>query len=144
FIAGFAGILFTSLAGNDSFTSISIGDGYIFLCMVAQAISFILIGRLNSTSDPRLLTGYMLVSGSVVIFMLGLWLEQDLAQISKLFSWKLCSIFLFSVVIATAVGHIISDYAVKKVWPAETAVVVNLNTLFVFIAAAIDLGFPIL
>src|SRR5699024_11579849 len=58
FIAGFAGILFTSLAGNDSFTSISIGDGYIFLCMVAQAISFILIGRLNPTFDPRLLTGY--------------------------------------------------------------------------------------
>src|SRR5699024_7194869 len=74
FIAGFAGILFTFLAGNDSFTSISIGDGYIFLCMVAQAISFILIGRLNPTFDPRLLTGYMLVSGSVVIFMLGLWL----------------------------------------------------------------------
>ncbi|HLR23517.1 MAG TPA: DMT family transporter [Pseudogracilibacillus sp.] len=144
FIAGFAGILFTSLAGNDSFTSISIGDGYIFLCMVAQAISFILIGRLNPTFDPRLLTGYMLVSGSVVIFMLGLWLEQDLAQISKLFSWKLGSIFLFSAVIATAVGHMIYNFAVKNVGPAETTVFVNLNTLFALIGSAIFLGEPIL
>src|SRR5699024_9635899 len=50
-IAGIAGILFTSLAGNDSFTSISSGDGYFFLCMVAQAISFFLIGRVNPTFD---------------------------------------------------------------------------------------------
>jgi len=144
FIVGFAGILFTSLAGNDSFTSISIGDGYIFLCMVAQTISFILIGRLNPAFDPRLLTGYMLVSGSAVIFMLGLWLEQDLAQISKLFSWKLGSIFLFSAVIATAIGHMIYNFAVKNVGPAETTVFVNLNTLFALIGSAIFLGEPIL
>lgn len=144
FIAGFAGILFTSLAGAGGITAISIGDGYVFLCMVAQAISFILIGKLNPTFDPRLLTGYMLISGSVVIFMLGLWLEQDIAQIGKLFSWKLGSIFLFSAIIATAVGHMIYNYAVKNVGPAETTVFVNLNTMFALIGSAIFLGEPIL
>src|SRR5699024_12495563 len=128
-IAGFAGILFTSLAGNDSFTSISIGDGYIFLCMVAQAISFILIGRLNTTFDPRLLTGYMLVSGSVVIFMVGLWLEQDLAQISKLFSWILGSIILFSAVISTAEVHMIYNCVIKNVMTAEHNVIFHLTLL---------------
>src|SRR5699024_877111 len=55
FLAGFAGILFTSIAGTEGVASVSSGDVYIFLCMVAQAISFILIGRLNPTFDPRLL-----------------------------------------------------------------------------------------
>src|SRR5699024_2567010 len=103
----------------------------------AQAISFILIGRLNPTFDPWLLTGYMLVSGSVVIFMLGLWLEQDLAQISKLFSWKLGSIFLFSAVIASAVGHMIYNFALKNVGSAETTVLDNLNPLFALFGSAI-------
>src|SRR5699024_12338985 len=55
FIAGFAGILFTSLARNDSFTSISIVLDYIFLCMVPQAISFILFGMINLFIQQSLL-----------------------------------------------------------------------------------------
>src|SRR5699024_8301301 len=94
--------------------------------------------------EPRLLTGYMLVSGSVVIFMRRLQLDQDLAQISKLFSWKIGNIFLFSAVIATTVGHMIYNFAVKNIGPAETTVVVNLNTLFALIGYAIFLGDPIL
>lgn len=144
FIAGFTGIIFTSLAGAGGITAISIGDGYVFLCMVAQAISFILIGKLNPTFDPRLLTGYILISGSIVIFMLGLGIEQDIAQIGKLFSWKLGSVFLFSSIIATAVGHMIYNYAVKNVGPAETTVFVNLNTMFALIGSAMFLGEPIL
>ena len=144
FLAGFTGILFTSLAGADGLSSISAGDGYIFLCMAAQAVSFILISTLNPTFDPRLLTGYMLISGSVVIFLVSLWVDGDLGQISKLFSWKLGSIFLFSALIATAVGHMIYNYAVKNVGPAETTVFVNLNTLFALIGSAIFLGEPIL
>src|SRR5699024_11451461 len=74
FIAGFAGILFTSLAGNDSFTSISIGDGYILLCLVAQAISFILIGWLYSTLDFWLLYVSILVSCYFFLFFICFWL----------------------------------------------------------------------
>src|SRR5699024_11404303 len=59
FIAGFVGILFTSLAGNDSFTSISIGDGYIFFCIVDEWISFIFIGRFLSFFFLRFLYCFM-------------------------------------------------------------------------------------
>lgn len=144
FILGFLGILFTSLAGTGGAASISLGDGFIFLCMVAQAISFILIGKLNPTFDPRLLTGYMLITGSIVIFLFGVSVEQDLAQLSKLFSFRLGSIFLFSAIIATAFGHMVYNYAVKNVGPAETTLFVNLNTMFALIGAAIFLGEPIL
>lgn len=144
FIAGFVGIIFTSLAGVGGISAISIGDGYVFLCMVAQAISFILIGKLNPTFDPRLLTGYILISGSLIIFILGMLVEQDIAQLGKLFSPKLGSIFLFSSIIATAVGHMIYNYAVKNVGPAETTIFVNLNTMFALIGSALFLGEPIL
>ena len=144
FVLGFLGILFTSLAGAGGVASISLGDGFIFLCMVAQAISFILIGKLNPTFDPRLLTGYMLITGSIVIFLFGLMMEQDLTQLSKLFSLKLGSIFLFSAIIATAFGHMVYNYAVKNVGPAETTLFVNLNTMFALLGAAVFLGEPIL
>src|SRR5699024_12400278 len=67
--------------------------------MLAQAFSFILISKLNPTFDPRLLTGYMLVLGSVVILSVSLVVEGNVAQLSKLFSWKLGSIFMFSAVV---------------------------------------------
>jgi drug/metabolite transporter (DMT)-like permease len=140
FVLGFIGILITSVAGADGPASISLGDLFIFLCMIAQAISFILIGKLNPTFDPRLLTGYMLVIGSVAIFIVSLSVENDLGQIVRLFNWKLGSIFLFSAIIATAFGHMVYNFAIKNVGPAETTIFVNLNTLFALIGTAIFLG----
>jgi len=105
---------------------------------------FILISKLNPTFDPRLLTGYMLLIGSFAIFIMGTFIEGDLMQITQLFSWKLGLIFLFSAIIATAFGHMVYNFAVKNVGPAETTIFVNLNTLFALIGAAFFLGEPIL
>lgn len=144
FILGFFGIIFTSLAGGDGFSAISIGDGYIFLSMFVQAISFILISVLNPTFDPRLLTGYMLLIGSVFIFLFGVGFEQDVQQLTQLFSLKLGLVFLFSAIIATALGHMVYNYAIRNVGPTETTIFVNLNTLFAIVGAALFLGEAIL
>src|SRR5699024_3860567 len=120
----------------------SIGDAFVFLCMVAQAISFILISKLNPTFDPRLLTGYMLVLGSLAIFAFGVIWEQDVGQLGKLFSWKFGSIFHFSALIAIDFRHIVYILAIKNVGPAETTLFVNLNTFFAIFGAAIFLGEP--
>lgn len=144
FVFGFIGIIVTTLVGGEGIGSISYGDVMIFLSMLAQAFSFILISKLNPTFDPRLLTGYMLVLGSVVILSVSLVVEGNVAQLSKLFSWKLGSIFMFSAVVATAFGHMTYNYAVKNVGPTETTIFVNLNTLFALLGAAIFLGEPIL
>lgn len=140
FLLGFIGIVFTSLAGSDAVASISSGDLFIFLSMVAQATSFILISKLNPTFDPRLLTGYMLVVGSVFIMISAQVIEGDLSQISNLFTVKLGLIFLFSALVATAFGHMVYNYAVKNVGPAETTIFVNLNTIFSLTGASIFLG----
>lgn len=140
FILGFIGIIMTSLAGTDSISTISIGDLMIFISMLSQAFSFILISRLNPNFDPRLLTGYMLVLGAIVIFITSLMFESDLSQITHLFSWKFGSIFLFSALIATAFGHMTYNYAIKKVGPAESTVFINLNTIFALAGTALFLG----
>lgn len=144
FVLGFAGILMTSLAGPEGIDAISFGDVLIFLSMLVQAISFILISKINPTFDPRLLTGYMLIIGSFFIFVVALVTEQNMTQLSGLLSWKLGLVFLFSAVVATAFGHMTYNYAVKNVGPAETTVFVNLNTIFALIGAALFLGEPIL
>lgn len=144
FLLGFIGILTTSLAGAEGFEAISIGDLMIFLSMFMQAFSFILISKLNPTFDPRLLTGYMLLVGSVFIFIISYIIEGDLAQLTQLFTWKLGSVFLFSAIIATAFGHMIYNFAIKNVGPTETTIFVNLNTLFALLGASLFLGEPIM
>lgn len=140
FLVGFIGIIITSLAGAGGLAGISIGDGYILLSMMAQAISFILISKLNPTFDPRLLTGYMLLIGSLFIFLFGLAIEGDLGQLSQVFTLDLGLIFVFSAIVATAFGHMTYNYAIRNVGPTETTIFVNLNTLFAILGAAIFLG----
>src|SRR5699024_2086868 len=86
FFLGFIGIIITSVAGTGGISAISLGDGYIFLSMFFQAISFILISKLNPSFDPRLLTGYMLILGSIFIFIVAVGVEQNVSQLGQLFS----------------------------------------------------------
>lgn len=144
FILGFIGIVLTSIAGSDGFGSISSGDLIVFLSIFSQAFSFILISKLNPTFDPRLLTGYMLIVGSLFIFILAVVIERDITQLSALFSWKIGSVFLFSAIGATALGHMVYNYAVRNVGPAEIAIFANLSTLFALIGSAIFLKEAIL
>lgn len=144
FLLGFIGILITSLAGTEGIATVSSGDVMIFLSMFVQAFSFILISKLNPTFDPRLLTGYMLMLGSIFIFVVSFILEGDFVQLSKLLSWKLGMLFLFSAIIATAFGHMTYNFAIKNVGPTETTIFVNLNTLFALLGATFFLGEPIM
>src|SRR5690625_692466 len=141
---GFVGILMTSLAGTEGIESFSFGDVIIFSSMVMQAFSFILISKLNPTFDPRLLTGYMLVIGSIFIFIVAIFFEQNVSQLTKLFSGKIGLTFIFSAVVATAFGHMTYNFAIRNVGPTETTIFVNLNTLFAIVGAALFLGEPIL
>src|SRR5699024_7037338 len=97
FILGFLGIILTSVASADGIGAMSAGDIIVFLSIFSQAFSFILISRLNPTFDPRLLTGYMLVVGSFFIFIVALFMERVIAQLTALFFWKLGFVFLFIV-----------------------------------------------
>lgn len=144
FILGFVGIILTSVAGADGFGSLSSGDLIVFLSIFSQAFSFILISKLNPTFDSRLLTGYMLLVGSGFIFIIALVMNQNISQLSALFSLKMGSIFLFSAIGATALGHMVYNYAVRNIGPAEIAIFANLSTVFALIGSALLLKEAIL
>ncbi|WP_090867451.1 DMT family transporter [Oceanobacillus limi] len=144
FLLGFTGVAITSIAGNGGFTSISIGDIFVLISILGQAYSFILISKLNPNFDSRLLTGYMLVFGSFFIFIVSLFEGSEVSQLIELWSFDLGFVFLFSAVIATAVGHMIYNAAIKQVGPAESAIFINFTTVFALVGSAIFLGETIL
>ncbi len=143
FLLGFIGVVTVSISNANNLSSVSIGDLCIFLSIWSQSYSFILISKLNPDFDPRLLTGYMLVTGSLFVFIMGLVLERNFSQLTALFSWDLGAIFLFSAIIATAFGHMIFNGAIKKIGPTETTIFLNLSTLFAVLGAAIFLREPV-
>ncbi len=140
FLLGFAGVIVTTLSGTAGITLLSSGDLLIFIGVLTQAISFIQISKLNPELDPRLLTGFMLVIGGIIIFLLSFYNGSNVGQILQLFSWKLGLIFLFSALCATAFGHMVYNVAIKKVGPAETAIFINFSTIFALLGAILFLG----
>lgn len=139
FILGFIGIIITSSSGFE-LTSISFGDLFVFLGALVQALSFILISKLNPSFDPRLFTGYMLFVGSFFIFGTSVFVENNVAQLGRLISWDIGIVFLLSALFGTAFGHMIYNYAIKQVGPAETAIFINLNTVFAVLGSVLFLG----
>jgi len=140
FIFGGIGVSLTVLAGDTSLSGMSIGDFYVFLAIVSQAISFIIISKAAKTLDPRLLTGYMLVIGSILLLLIGLWKEPEgLASLGNA-SVGMWSIFFASAIFATAVGHMLYNYAIGQTGPAEASIFLNLNTFLSILFAGIFLG----
>ncbi|MBP1948307.1 DMT family transporter [Virgibacillus litoralis] len=140
FILGFIGVVVTTLTGAGGLAAISLGDFIVFLGVIVQGFSFVLISKLKPTFDPRLATGYMLLIGSFFIFMLSQAFGSEIQEITYLLDWKLGAVFLFSAVFASAFGHMTYNYAIKKVGPAEAALFINMNTLFAIIGASIFLN----
>jgi drug/metabolite transporter (DMT)-like permease len=140
-LLGFSGVSFIVLEGDGGISGVSIGDLYVFLSILAQAISFTMIKKASNTLDPRLMTGYMLVFGSIILFIIGLFTEPNgLKNIPDGSSFGVWMIFLGSAVIATAIGHMTYNYAMGKVGVAEASIFINLNPFFALVSAVIFLG----
>ncbi|WP_277673726.1 DMT family transporter [Piscibacillus halophilus] len=140
FILGFLGVVVANMSGAGGLGAITIGDFIVFLGILVQGFSFVMISKLKPTFDPRLATGYMMVIGSVFIFIISQAFGSEVQEITSLLDWKLALVFLFSSIMATAFGHMTYNFATKQVGPAETAIFINLNTLFAIIGSAVFLN----
>lgn len=138
-IMGFTGVTFIVVLGSGGVRIVSIGDFYVFLAIFTQAFSFIIIKKISNTLDPRLMTGYMLVIGSVILFIISLFKEPNGLKGLVHGTFEVWMIFLASAVIATALGHMIYNSALGKVGVAESAIFINLNPFFSLIGAVIFL-----
>jgi drug/metabolite transporter (DMT)-like permease len=139
-ILGFMGISFIVFQGGQNVQLISLGDVHVFLSILLQAISFIMIKKISSTLDPRLMTGYMLLIGSVFLFIISIYIEPSGIQSMISGSLPVWLVFFASAFLATSAGHTIYNYAVGKVGPAESAVFINLNPFFALVGASLFLG----
>jgi drug/metabolite transporter (DMT)-like permease len=140
FILGGIGVSTIVLSGGEGLGNLNGGDAMVFISIFSQALSFIIISRAAKTLDPRLLTGYMLVFGSVILFCIGLITEPEgLTQLSGA-SMGMWMLFIASAMLATAVGHMLYNHSIGQLGAAEASIFLNLNTFFSLIGAAIFLG----
>ncbi|MGE7878704.1 DMT family transporter [Peribacillus muralis] len=144
FLCGALGVSFTVMAGGGGIHSINLGDVDILLSILSQALSFILINQASKTMDPRLLTGYMMLIGSFILFAISFWKEPN--GLSSLADTppSMWGAFLFSAIFATALGHMSYNYAIGQVGAAEASIFLNLNTLFALVGSVIFLNEAIL
>jgi drug/metabolite transporter (DMT)-like permease len=138
-ILGFTGVALVVLK-NGSIGSVSIGDLYVFLAILSQAISFIFISKISRSLDPRLMTGYMLLIGSGVLFLISLVEEPNGLNSLAEGSFNIWMVFFASAFIATALGHMVYNFAIGQIGAAEASVFINLNPFFALISAVIFLN----
>lgn len=137
FILGTFGVTLAVMNGGRVNTSFSTGDLLIFISITAQAFSFLIIRKISQNFDSVLLTGYMLVTGSIVLLALGLILEPSQFLTFKGAPFEMYAILFGSALLATAIGHIVYNFAISKIGAAETAIFGNFNTIFGILGSAL-------
>ncbi len=140
FLLGGAGVAVTILVGSNGVSEINIGDIYVFISILTQAFSFILISKLAKTLDPRLLTGYMLVIGSLTLMVIALITEPGAVREFATISWQVWLAFFTSAIIATALGHMSYNFIIGKIGPAEASIFLNFTPFFALIGSVFLLG----
>lgn len=140
FLSGSLGVAIIVLSGGEGLAGLKTGDLFIFISIFSQALSFIIISRAAKTLDPRLLTGYMLVFGSIVLFAISLFKEPGALKELGSAPSSIWLLFFASAILATAVGHMIYNHSIGKIGAAETSIFLNLNTFFSLVGAAIFLN----
>ena len=137
FILGTIGVVMAVLNNGGSFTAFQVGDLWIFVAILAQIIGIFIINKVSALIDPLRLTGIIMFFGSIALFGISLIVEKgsivQLYDINLHYIW----IFIYSCIIPTAIGQSIYNIAINKVGPAETAIFINVNTIFALIGAAI-------
>ncbi|TWT13248.1 DMT family transporter [Planomicrobium sp. CPCC 101079] len=137
---GVLGVTATILAGGKGLSDISIGDGYVLLAIISQVLSFVVITKAAKTLDPRLLTAYMLLIGSVGLFVIGFLLEPGQWKMFGAMDTTFWLLIVASGILATGVGHMSYNHSVGEVGPPKAAIFMNLNTLFALLGSVIFLG----
>ena len=138
-VIGLAGVAVSILVGSETMGA-NLGDFYVFLAILVQVLSFMVVSKASKTLDPRLLTVYMLLIGAAVLFVISLIQEPGAIKQFATTTPTFWTIFLASAVVSTAIGHLIYNYAVGQAGATKAAIFMNLNPLFSLIISALFLG----
>ncbi len=138
-LLGISGVTIAVLVGSTGLET-NIGDLYIFISILSQVLSYMVVVKAARTLDPRVMTAYMMGVGSIGLIITSLILEPggmvEFLDAPPMF-WL---IFLASGLISTALGHMIYNYAIGQAGATQSAIFMNLNPLFAMILSSIFLG----
>lgn len=142
-LSGFGGVAFVVLNPDQSVSGMTSGDMFVFISMVSQAISFILIKKVTSTLSSKQLTGIMLIIGSISLITISYIFEPE-SQLAFSISDKLVWIVFFSsAIIATGLGHFLFNAAIQKIGAGQTAIFNNFIPFFALLGAYFLLNEPL-
>lgn len=138
-ILGISGVTIAVLVGSEGFDT-NLGDLFVFISILSQVLSYMVVSKAARTLDPRVMTAYMLVVGSFGLIVTSFIVEPGgmvkFLDAPPLF-WV---VFLASGLIATALGHMIYNYAIGQAGATQSAIFMNLNPLFAMILSSLFLG----
>ncbi|WP_099353778.1 DMT family transporter [Fredinandcohnia onubensis] len=137
---GIMGIYFILILGGGSFTKLALGDFYVFLSVIAQAVSFIFIRKASYTLNAKTITCYALLMGAGFLIMLSFALEgQSIASTGAVpaYVWV---VFAASAIISTGIGNLCYNFAISKIGPGETAIFLNLAPFFSLVGSVLFLN----
>jgi drug/metabolite transporter (DMT)-like permease len=139
-VFGLTGVAFVILQGNGGLGRISIGDFYVVGAMITQAFSFILIKKVTTTLDSKQMTAIMFIIGSIMLFVISLFIEPHGIEKMTMGTYGVWVILLASAIVATGLGHMLYNSAIQQIGAGQSAIFINLTPFFALIASAIFLG----
>lgn len=139
-VIGLIGVSATVLVGNGGASGMNLGDVFVFLSILSQVFSYLIIAKVANTLDPRLMTGYMFLIGSVILFVISLIQEPGEIAAFATVPPSFWLAFFFSAMLGTAVGHMLYNYSIGQAGPTKAAIFMNLNTFFSLVGASVILG----
>ncbi|WP_158582956.1 DMT family transporter [Lysinibacillus yapensis] len=143
FVIGFIGISVAVVEDASAISGFGLGDGLVLGSIIVQAFSFFVIRQITLTIPPLVLTAYLLTIGSFIMLLYSLVVMPESFAAFTTLQPIMWGIFLFSSILATAVGHSLYNSMIKKIGTAETAIFTNLSTIFALIGAVVILGEPL-
>lgn len=139
-VIGLIGVSATVLVGNGGASGMNLGDVFVFLSILSQVFSYLIIAKVADSLDPRLMTGYMFLIGSVILFIISLIQEPGEIAAFATVPPSFWLAFFFSAMLGTAVGHMLYNYSIGQAGPTKAAIFMNLNTFFSLVGASVILG----
>jgi len=139
-VIGLIGVAIIVLNGADGLLSINGGDIFIALAVLTQALSFIFIKQTSESMKASLITGYMLLIGSVFLFIISLVMEPGALPLLKDGTPVAWWAFLASGILATGVGHFLYNNAIPHIGPGRVSIFNNMTPFFALIGSSVFLN----
>ncbi|WP_026689658.1 DMT family transporter [Alteribacter aurantiacus] len=136
---GFTGVALVVMQNGEGM-GISRGDLFVFISMICQAISFILIKIVSATVSSKQLTAVMLLNGSMMLFATSFIIEPQGFSTYSNQTPIVWIVFFSSAIFATGLGHILYNAAIQKIGAGQTAIFNNLVPFFALIGSYLFLG----